>query len=806
MVARRPLVLIDGVICELPLGDTLIVGPPQADTFVQLVLHGDSNTPGTELFDAEIDTNDDGISQYVRGSGGVPDGGYPLAGTGLQPNVWPLQHGINYSIDWLAPGNWLAKRILAAGPKVDIIGAGLPGGRIATDTPNLGPTPDGTATENGLVKAEACWSDRAAASPAAVKVPLIVIFGGFNDMLLSASPAEVLANVRGAVANYRALPGYENASFIVAGVTPEHQSTTGGAMIETALRIAAISDANGYYAIMPPGYGGLHIGDEGAAVPGPQNTRDVGFTVMGDVALIALGLAEAVSPNFSVPATVNRVAGTDVGVELPCDQPIYFTEVTAGGSVAQISGDFAATTQSLVPVGGSWPEGTTAITVAYRTGHGLLGTVSFNLAVSEEVSATYYFRDDFNRESTTPSPTGLGEGWQMVPSTAWGAIIDGKAALPWNGSDNTMLAVRDCGHASVKLDAHIIVAGNFKPGIIANANSSGGGVTYYAMGEFRSAFSHHIGDQGELSALADGTYKITIQIDDLNSRAGLSIDDTEIFPLTSPVSGPAFSPSNTYVGFGNNFINDNTRFDNIEPGPLREFAPGADYGDILGSRLVGWFEADDLSNGAVSSWANRATGVSALAQGTSGSRPTRAATSFNGLPGVTFDGGDDWLSGTLTASAGFRMSVFMLVQRGAGGDADARFVSLNNGSGNDTDDYKYAPLYHSGSGVVKPLVSYTTLPGVTLPANEPHIVGSVMLGENFGGFIPILDGVIPARHDFNWSAYVPSFAPSQIFVGGDNAGNRNADMIVRSLLVVQGLITRPEIEAICERLADAGGL
>jgi hypothetical protein len=65
---------------------------------------------------------------------------------------------------------------------------------------------------------------------------------------------------------------------------------------------------------------------------------------------------------------------------------------------------------------------------------------------------------------------------------------------------------------------------------------------------------------------------------------------------------------------------------------------------LLGAALVAWWNADDLADGAVASWADR-VGALTPVQATGANQPVRAATSFNGVkPGVTFDGTDDFLS------------------------------------------------------------------------------------------------------------------------------------------------------------------
>ena len=69
----------------------------------------------------------------------------------------------------------------------------------------------------------------------------------------------------------------------------------------------------------------------------------------------------------------------------------------------------------------------------------------------------------------------------------------------------------------------------------------------------------------------------------------------------------------------------------------------------LGTALLGWWDAErdtskiTQSGGLVSSWADL-VGSYAATQGVSASRPVWSATSFNGRPGITFDGSDDELT------------------------------------------------------------------------------------------------------------------------------------------------------------------
>lgn len=83
-------------------------------------------------------------------------------------------------------------------------------------------------------------------------------------------------------------------------------------------------------------------------------------------------------------------------------------------------------------------------------------------------------------------------------------------------------------------------------------------------------------------------------------------------------------------------------------GSLATMGSGSGWTPIsLGSSLIAWWTADradlmTLSGSQVSSWRDVVAGYNAV-QAVSGSRPVYSAGSFNGAPGVTFDGLDDCL-------------------------------------------------------------------------------------------------------------------------------------------------------------------
>jgi len=85
------------------------------------------------------------------------------------------------------------------------------------------------------------------------------------------------------------------------------------------------------------------------------------------------------------------------------------------------------------------------------------------------------------------------------------------------------------------------------------------------------------------------------------------------------------------------------------PGRARGWTPSD-----LGSLLLAYWDAErldkiDLSGSLVNSWTDSVGALSA-SQSTSGFKPVYSATSFNGRPGITFDGTDDLLLNTALAA------------------------------------------------------------------------------------------------------------------------------------------------------------
>ena len=115
---------------------------------------------------------------------------------------------------------------------------------------------------------------------------------------------------------------------------------------------------------------------------------------------------------------------------------------------------------------------------------------------------------------------------------------------------------------------------------------------------------------------------------------------------------------------------------------------GASYDPIaaLGDDLLGWWEAGQgmtLVGSAVSEWIDKKSG-STITQSVGSARPIYSATSFNGSPGLTFDGVDDNLSADSIfsfPSGSAASEVWGVVQQdAAASDASIRMVLCYGGA------------------------------------------------------------------------------------------------------------------------------
>ena len=125
------------------------------------------------------------------------------------------------------------------------------------------------------------------------------------------------------------------------------------------------------------------------------------------------------------------------------------------------------------------------------------------------------------------------------------------------------------------------------------------------------------------------------------------------------------------------------------------FMPVVAFTPLLLAGLVAWYKADTgvtESGGAVSQWDDQSGNNWHLTQATGSMQPTFSATSFNGKPGITFDGvagGDHLLNTSITSFSGAtNTSGFLVAKRNGTGDNNPRWLTLRNNA--DSNDYDNA--------------------------------------------------------------------------------------------------------------------
>jgi len=211
----------------------------------------------------------------------------------------------------------------------------------------------------------------------------------------------------------------------------------------------------------------------------------------------------------------------------------------------------------------------------------------------------------------------------------------------------------------------------------------------------------------------------------------------------------------------------------------------------LGAALLGYWDAErpgliTLSGSSVTTWTDVVGGY-APTQGVSGSKPIYSATSFNGRPGITFDGTDDSL---LAASQPFpsgsaASEIWALIdQKALAADATTR-VSLAYGSGNSATS-RYVARTTSG-GVNR---------GFANAGNGTSAVQVTDTAVDYSGKhvarVEITGSAIAVSVDGNTSvstAVTPATGTTNIRIGGTLAGSNFANMTASAFLITSPLTT-----------------
>lgn len=105
--------------------------------------------------------------------------------------------------------------------------------------------------------------------------------------------------------------------------------------------------------------------------------------------------------------------------------------------------------------------------------------------------------------------------------------------------------------------------------------------------------------------------------------------------------------------------------------------------DVQSVTVIGWFRADEgvtHSSNAVSSWADKSAEGADVTQGTAAQKPTYTASALNGLPGLSFDGGDklDAATSVWSFSSQTDWGVIMIGSMNSGTVSYGRAASVTN--------------------------------------------------------------------------------------------------------------------------------
>lgn len=187
----------------------------------------------------------------------------------------------------------------------------------------------------------------------------------------------------------------------------------------------------------------------------------------------------------------------------------------------------------------------------------------------------------------------------------------------------------------------------------------------------------------------------------------------------------------------------------------------------LGSDLISWWDSSSgvgLSGSAVTSWTDK-VGSLAPAQGTAANQPTFSATSYNGKPGISFDGTADHLTVTSVGSlptGTAQVDMFAAVDVAAVAASSRRI--FNYGAGNDSQS---CGLFRRVTSSQDFAAAYASNGTSAIPVNAPVAFAG---RSAIAGFVRA-DGV-QAWHDGQYStitALVPSVGTTRTVIGVNTA-------------------------------------
>jgi hypothetical protein len=210
------------------------------------------------------------------------------------------------------------------------------------------------------------------------------------------------------------------------------------------------------------------------------------------------------------------------------------------------------------------------------------------------------------------------------------------------------------------------------------------------------------------------------------------------------------------------------------------FTPAA-----LGSDLLAWWDSSTgvaLSGASVTSWTDK-VGSLAPAQGTAASQPQYSATSFNGKPGISFDGTADHLTvssvGSLPTGTA-QLDMYAVVDQQAT-DTTARRL-FGYGAGNDAQSCGLFRRITSSQSFLAAYASNGTSP---FPTNAPGLFTGRTAGAGF-----VRADSVQSWQNGGYSAIVavvPNVATVRTVIGTNTAMTLFHQGVIRDIIVTAPL-------------------
>ncbi len=282
------------------------------------------------------------------------------------------------------------------------------------------------------------------------------------------------------------------------------------------------------------------------------------------------------APNFTLPAVVERVEGSDDAIPVLCDQPFYLTGLSSGDSFLDISADLAEAIQVLLPDGGAYPahdagtpaNNTRPFEPTYITGQRVVGSLPRQLVVTEAVAEVWAFYDDFNRTvvADTYETMGVSSGKDGTGGgIAWtgDCFVYNNKLRANDGSYQQRSAFANSGGSTwVDFTGTFVLGGERPAELYVAGSGTNSWVRISSKGEIYQLHGGSLGSVGTFAAPSAGqhTFRVTLEsdqtlkfyVDDvLLTTKILGVDSNWAVPEDRPFVGVGVEYNSTVVEFEN---------------------------------------------------------------------------------------------------------------------------------------------------------------------------------------------------------------------------------------------------------------